>query len=364
MTDETASQRPVVGASAPAGSVPTDHLVPERSAVAIGRVVTVEVVGASATEVEVKLADGRTGVISRSDFGDEPVPSPGSSLQAALLARDDPRQRVVLSRAWALKLARWERVEEALASGEPLTGTVSKAIKGGFIVDLGLRAFLPASMVGESRPDDANSVDPAALVGQEITVLVTEVDRAQDRVVVSRRDFLRRQRRQVQRDVFSSLSVGGRVTGTVVELVDYGVRVDVGGMRALLHRSEMSWGPVGPLRGVVNVGDTIEAVVIELNRSKRRIGLSLRQLQPDPYLSVEVGSITTATITRVVEYGAFAQLDGTQIVGLVHMSELTELPGYRPDEVVTPGENVHVKVLSVDRTKRRVALSVRQAVLG
>jgi ribosomal protein S1 len=126
----------------------------------------------------------------------------------------------------------------------------------------------------------------------------------------------------------------------------------------------MSWGRVSRPGDVLSVGDTVEALVIEVNRSKRRVGLSLRQLAPDPFAEVEVGSVTTAVVTRVVEYGVFARLDDTEVVGLVHMSELTDLPGYRPDELVTPGESIHVKVLSVDRTKRRVALSVRQALLS
>ena len=334
--------------------------VTPRPGVSVGRVVEVEVVGVSPGEIEVKLLDGRAGVISRADLGDEPVPSVGQTVSAALLARDDPRKRVVLSRAWAVKLERWERIEAAHASGEPLVGPVTRTTKGGLIVDLGLRAFLPASMIDEHLPGGEHA-DAASLVGQEVTVVVTEVDRAQDRVVVSRRDHLRRERRQAERDVFATLEVGQRVTGTVVGMVEYGAHVDIGGVRALLHRSEMSWGRINRPADVVAVGDTIEAVVVDVNRSKRRVGLSLRQLEADPYAGVEVGSVMTATITRVVEYGVFARIDDSDIVGLIHMSELTDLPGYRPDEVVIPGESVQVKVLSVDRKKRRVGLSIRQA---
>lgn len=360
--EPTAAPKPVVGASAPAGTAPPPPPVvgASRPAVAVGRIVSVEVVASSPSEIEVKLADGRAGVISRADFGDEPMPSPGSTIEAALLARDDPQKRVVLSRSWAVKLQRWERVEAAKESGQPLTGPVTRSIKGGLIVDLGLRAFLPASMIDEHQPGD-ETTDPASLVGTEVTVVVTEVDRAQDRVVVSRRDHLRRQRRRTERDVFASLTVGKRVTGKVVGLVEYGAHVDLGGVRALLHRSEMSWGRVNRPADVVSVGDTIETVVIEVNKSKRRVGLSLRQLEADPFAGVEAGVVTTAVVTRVVEYGVFARLDDTDVVGLIHMSELTDLPGYRPDELVTPGENIHVKVLSVDPKKRRVSLSVRQA---
>ena len=342
---------PTVGAALPVGSV-----VPPRPATAVGRIVTVVVSSVGKDEFEVRLADGRTGVVGRADFADEPMPTVGSELEVALLAREDPRDRAVLSRSWAAKQRAWERIEAAKESGEPLTGVVAKSTKGGLIVDLGLRAFLPTSMI------DENAVtDPSALVGTEVTVVVTEADRAADRIVVSRRDHLRRQRRAEEKQAFAGLSVGKQVTGTVVQLVEYGAYLDLGGARGLLHRSEMSWDRVNRPGDVVAVGDQIDVVVTEVNRSKRRIGLSLRQLAADPYAAVEIGSVTTAVVTRVVEYGVFARLDDSGIVGLVHMTELTDRPGYRPDELVTPGENIHVKVLSVDTTKRRVGLSVRQA---
>lgn len=337
--------------------------MPAHPTVTVGRIVTVEVTSVTPGEVEVKLADGRAGVIARADLGDGPAPTVGATIEAALLARDDPRHRVTLSRAWALKLSRWAAVEAAHTDGTPMTGTVSRAIKGGLIVDLGLRAFLPASMV-EEHHTGSDPVDLTALVGTEVTVVVTEVDRERDRVVVSRRDHLRRERRRTERDAFAGLAVDQRVTGTVVALVEYGAHVEVNGVRALLHRSEMSWSRVNRPADVVAIGDTIETVVIEVNRSKRRVGLSLRRLAPDPFESVAIGVVTTAVVTRVVEYGVFARLDGTDLVGLVHLSELSDLPGYRPDQLVTPGESVHVKVLSADTAKRRIALSIRQALLG
>lgn len=343
----------------PAGTTTSAH-----PPVSVGRVIDVTVSAVTDTEVEVKLVDGRIGVIARSEFESGPAPSVGSTVEAALLAREDPKERVALSTSWAKKLRLWERVENAKEQGEPLTGRVERTIKGGLLIDLGLRAFLPNSMIGEQGPHDPDAADPESLVGTEVTVFVTEINRDLDRVVVSRRDYLRRKRRQVERDVFGRIAVGDTVTGTVSGLVDYGAYVDIDGVRALLHRSELGWGRVNRVADAVAVGDTIEALVIEVQKSKRRIGLSLRRLQADPYDALEVGAVVPAVITRVVEYGAFAQLDGTDIVGLVHMSELSELPGYRPDELVTPAESVHVKILSVDRDKRRVALSVKAATIA
>lgn len=357
--EQVLPDHPTVGASAPAGSVlPTAHHHHPT-----GRVVSVTVAAVSPNEVEVKLADGRTGVIARSDVAGDVNPTVGATLEAAVLARDDPRGRVVLSHSWATKLAAWDRVEAAMAAGETLTGVVARAIKGGLLVDLGVRAFLPTSMVEEHHAG-GTPPDPATLVGTEVTVLVVEADRDDDRVVVSRRDVLRRDRRRAERDAYAQLRPGAVVRARVTAIVDYGAHVDVGGVRALLHRSEMSWAHGVRPADVVAVGDEIEVEVIEVNKSRRRVGVSLRRCQPDPFDGIEPGTVRTAVITRVVEYGAFAKLDDTDAVGLIHMTELSDLPGYRPDEVVAPGDPVHVKVLSLDPAKRRISLSITQALLS
>lgn len=310
-------------------------------------------------EVCVKLADGRPGVIARGDFADEAVPSVGQQLDAALLARDDPAHRVVLSRSWARRQQQWDLLEAAKASGEPLTGTVLRQVKGGLVLDLGIRAFLPLSMI-----DEHPIADVAALVGSELTVVVWELDRVADRLVVSRRDHLRRERRRRERSALDRLEVGGRATGTVIAVVDYGIHVDLDGIRGLVHRSELSWGRLEAGTAGYEVGQPIEVVVTELSRSKRRVGLSVRHLVADPFESLEVGSVLTAVITKVIEYGAFARLLDSGVEGLIHMNELSDLPGSRPDQLVTPGDEVQVKVTGVDLTKRRVALSVREALLS
>jgi small subunit ribosomal protein S1 len=204
--------------------------------------------------------------------------------------------------------------------------------------------------------------DPAALVGREIEVLVTEADRAKDRLVVSRRDLQRRQRRKEEKERWGALRVGARMRGRVVSVADYGAVVDLGGIRGLVHRSELSWQRFSDPSEVVSVGDRVSVEVLDVNRSKKRVSLSLRRTMPDPYAGVEVGQIVPATITRVVEYGAFARLD-SGAEGLIHMSELSDVPGYRPDQLVVPGEEVTVKVLNVDTAKHRIGLSVRRVLV-
>lgn len=360
---------PVIGQSAPAGvPLPTPGAPaatpasPERRGpgVAVGKVVEVTVTTVGDGEVEVRLADGRPGVVPRGEF--EQPPSVGEVVEAAQLAREDPRQRAVLSVSWARKQRAWERVESALAEGTPLTGPVTKQVKGGAVVDLGLRAFLPTSLVGEAG-DDGSGGDVAALVGTEVEVLVTEVDRAKERVVVSIRDLQRRRRRAAERELLKSLTPGRRVTGRVVSVADYGAVVDLGGARGLIHRSELTWGRLESVESVVAVGDQVEVVVVDVNKSKRRIGLSLRATQPDPYAQVEIGQVSSATVVRVVDYGVFARLDEGGAEGLVHISELTDVPGYRPEQLVSPGEQIMVKVMDLDPKRRRLALSVRRVLV-
>jgi len=310
-------------------------------------------------EVEVRLADGRTGVIAASEFAAEGLPLAEATVQAALLVRDDPRGRVVLSRAWARQQQSWERIEAAHRDREPLTGPVVKVIKGGVVMDVGVRAFLPASMI-----DEQPVADPSTLIGTDVTVLIVEFDRAKDRVVVSRRDHLRRVRRDVEKRAFDTLVVGARITGTVTAVEEYGLHLEVMGVRGLLHRSELSWARPPRTRDVAAVGDELEVTVVEVQRGKRRIGLSLRAAAQDPLRSIEPGQIHQCQITKMLDYGVVVRIAELGIDGLVHVTEMTELRGMRPDEIVTPGELVSAKVLSIDTGRRRVALSTRQAVAG
>lgn len=395
---------PGYGASATGASGTGSASAPRRPRTAPppAHIVDVEVTRVDGAEVEVRLADGRTGVVDRRDF--PAAPSVGESVPAAVLSRDDDRRgRVALSHRWARTELAWQRVERARAEHTPLSGRVVKEVKGGVVVDLGLRAFLPTSLIGdieieapvepepepepepvadaepesapvaepETEPPAADEgtapvtvtvSDPSALVGREVEVLVTEADRAKDRLVVSRRDLQRRRRRQEEKDRLSSVKVGSRVTGRVVSVADYGAVVDLGGLRGLVHRSELAWERFGAPADVVSVGEQVTVEVIDVNRSKKRVSLSLKRTRPDPYGGLEVGQILPATVTRVVDYGAFARLE-SGAEGLIHMSELSDVPGYRPDQLVVPGEELMVKVLNVDTAKHRIGLSVRRVLV-
>jgi ribosomal protein S1 len=317
----------------------------------------VTLVSVGEREVLVRLADGRTGVIDRADFDDADLGSPaeGSDLAAAVLQREYPDGRVPMSAKWAARTLGWARVTSALETGEVLNGTVERSIKGGFVVRVGLPAFMPQSLVGDVEGNASE------LVGTEVEVVVKEVDRFADRVVVSRRDPQRRAYRAAEREQYAALSPGQRHSGEVIEVLDGGAKVRISGLVGLVHRSELSWARVGHPRDVVSVGDAVEVEVLEVVRSKRRIKLSIKRTTPHPFDSVTVGDTYPAVIQRVLEYGAIAEIGDTGAVGLIHRNELSGVPGQRPDQLVVPGEEIQVKVLSVDPEKDRMALSAVQA---
>ncbi len=355
--DEAVEHAPAIGDAGPLHTPPSTAPIPAH----LPKIVFVDVVTANSDEIEVKLADGRSGVIARRDaIVDFPM-SPGASIEAAVLARTDAAGRVMLSQKWAHQQRAWEQIDKARAEGTPMIGVPRREVKGGVVVELaGLRAFMPAS-----HSDRPAGSDLSAMFGQELEVAVLEVNRAADRIVVSRRDLVRRQRRASEKAAFGSLLVGSIVTGKVSNFLEFGVQVNLSdGVRGLVHRSELSWSRVIDMSALVAVGDEVSVKVLEVNRSKRRVGLSMRQTQADPLAGVTVGDIDSAVITSVVEYGAFARMVTSGAEGLIHQSELTEQFGLRPDQVVMTGEEVAVKVLDIDLKKRRLGLSVRQAVLS
>ncbi|HTO01350.1 MAG TPA: S1 RNA-binding domain-containing protein [Microthrixaceae bacterium] len=356
-------EAPKIGQSAPAGSVVTapqqareDPTHAASGGVGVGRIIEVVIASVGTAEVEVRLADGRVGIVDRSEFSG--TVASGETVRAALLAREHPKHKVVLSVAWAAKLDAWERIDAAVANSTPVKGTVTRSVKGGFVVDLGVRGFLPSSLVSAEASTGADK-----LVGTEIEALVTEADRENDRVVLSVRDLERRRRRVKERELLRGLKAGQKVTGTVVNVADYGAVVDLGGVRGLVHRSEITWGRLENVADFVSVGDSVEVLILDLNKSKRKVSLSIRQVEPDPMDAVSVGEVASSTVVRVVEYGAFVRLDDNGVEGLVHISELSDVPVRRPDEFISPGEQLTVKVLKKDMDRRRLALTARRFII-
>lgn len=350
---------PPVVASAPtppprpdAGQTPSDA----------GRVLGGSITAVTSEELELVLDDGRPAVISRRNFDRDAtdpssVYSVGDRAEGAVLTREDPKQRVVLSRTWALKKRAWDHVVAASADNELVSGTVKSVSKRGVVVDAGVRGFVPSTHLELEPPADLS-----AYVGQTFDFRVLEVDPDKERLVLSRRSILLKQQRKEAHEVLSALVPGEARKGTVTSLADYGAFVDLGGVNGLVHLSELSWRRVRHPSDVVSIGDCVEVKVLDVKVKKRRVSLSIRQLTPDPLDNLTVGAIIEGPVCRLVDFGAFVDVGGAE--GLVHLSELAEHRVATPEEVVIAGDTVRAKVLSVDVKRRRIELSIRQAVSG
>lgn len=356
-----AAASPSVGDVGPATGAPVPGGAERPVDPNVGRVVDVEVIAVHDNETIVRLADGREGAIdsrhlhSEVAVTKEPI-TPGRTIKAALLARASSGGRVSMSRTWALQIEGFERAREAMESKQYLKAVATKTVKGGVVFDVGVRAFLPTSQA-ELEPGESLGT----LVGQELDVSVVSVDESRRTVVVSRRGPVRAERRKRTGDVIRSLEVGERRKGVVKRVEDYGAFVDIGGIDGLVHRSELTWGRVRSAKGQIKVGDEVEVVVLDVKVGKRRVGLSVRQASEDPFSGLEPGARLEGEVISLVEYGAFIRISDT-VEGLCHLSELAEYPVRHPEEVVIPGDQVMVEVVSIDAERRRVSLSIARAV--
>lgn len=291
----------------------------------------------------------------------------GDEVPVYVVRPDTPDGDVIVSLSMARSVKDWQKAQEMLESGETFETEVTGHNKGGLIVPFGLiRGFLPASHVvnlaartgGESRVEQL-----AQMVGESLTLKVIEVDRRRQRLILSERLAVKEERDKKKIELLDQLEEGEVRTGTVSNLCDFGAFVDLGGADGLIHISELSWQRVKHPREVLNPGEEVEVFVLKVDGEKKRIGLSLKRLQPDPWTTVsekyEVGQVLTGVITSVVKFGAFARIeDGLE--GLIHVSEVAEGDFLHPRNVVQEGDEVEVKIISIDPRRRRMGLSLKQ----
>ena len=267
----------------------------------------------------------------------------------------DGRPRVSLGRLE--RESAWTRLEQQLEQSDVLTGRVTAAVKGGLNLDLGVDAFLPASLVDLHPVSDLQS-----LVGTDMTVKVIESDKRRFRIVVSRRAILEEERGAKRDEVFATLNEGDVISGTVSGVTDIGAFVDVGGADGLVHVTELSWSRVGNPKDVVKVGDEVQVKVLKLDRERDRISLSLKQAAPNPWQEFvreqRVGAVVGAKVQKLVEFGAFVEV-APGVEGLVHISELAPHRIEKPSDVVSVGDEVQVRILDIDVARERLSLSVR-----
>jgi len=262
-----------------------------------------------------------------------------------------------LSKRRADEAAAWEQVTKWFENDEVIEAQVSEAVKGGLVVDLGLRAFLPASLVERGYVNDLSKY-----VGQKIRVKIIELDRHKNKVILSRRKVLEEEREQAKKAFWESVEVGQVREGTVKSLTDFGAFIDLGGVDGLLHISEMSYGRIKHPSEVLTVGEKIKVKVLRLDREKEKVSLGLKQVLPDPWETVAErypeDSIVKGTVARLATFGAFVELE-PGVDGLVHISQMADYRVNTPGDVVQPGQQVLVRVVAVDPERRRISLSLR-----
>ena len=295
----------------------------------------------------------------RKDANPADIVALGDPIEALVLQKEDKDGRLVLSKKRAEYERAWNRIEEKFNSGENVEGEVIEVVKGGLILDIGLRGFLPASLVDLRRVKDLDMY-----LGTEIEARVIEMDRNRNNVVLSRRVVLEESRKAERSEILSKLKSGMRLQGTVSSIVDFGAFVDLGGIDGLVHISELSWNHVNHPSEVVKVGDEVEVEVLDVDLQRERISLGLKQTTEDPWLklieSYPVGTIVDGKVTKVVPFGAFVEL-GNNVEGLVHISEMAAKHIDTPAQVVKVGQDVKVKVMDINPDRRRISLSMKAA---
>jgi small subunit ribosomal protein S1 len=318
------------------------------------------VVSVSADAVYLDIGYKTEGVLARAAFRDnaESVKA-GDRFRVSVKGRNAERY-YELSLARVSQPTDWESLETAFAEKLAIVGTVTAVVKGGVSVDVGVRAFMPASRSGTR---DARELEK--LVGQEITCRIFELDVADENVIVDRRAVLEEQALAEGLNQFAALKEGEVVRGKVSRLASFGAFVDLGGIDGLLHVSDISWSRVGAPEDVLTVGQEIEAKVLKIDRESRRISLGLKQLQPEPWETAteryKAGDRITGTVTRLMDFGAFVEME-PGIEGLIHVSEMSWAKKVkRPSDVLKSGDTVEAVILSVQPAERRMALGLKQA---
>ena len=330
-----------------------------------GDIVEGEVVKVDRDEVLVDIGYKTEGVILarelsiKHDVDPGEVVEVGDEIEALVLQKEDKEGRLMLSKKRAQYERAWGDIEKIKEDDGVVTGTVIEVVKGGLIVDIGLRGFLPASLVEMRRVRDL-----APYIGQQVEAKIIELDKNRNNVVLSRRAWLEQTQSAVRHDFLQTLQKGQVRPGVVSSIVNFGAFVDLGGVDGLVHVSELSWKHIEHPSEVVTVGDEVTVEVLDVDMDRERVSLSLKATQEDPWQHFArthvIGQIVPGKVTKLVPFGAFVRVEDG-IEGLVHISELAVRHVDLPEQVVSVDETIYVKVIDIDLERRRISLSLKQA---
>ena len=318
------------------------------------------VIAVSADSVYLDIGFKTEGILPLTAFqNDRQPPKAGDKFPVSIKGRNEEGY-YELTRGKVGRATSWEELEKAFAGKTAIVGTVTGAVKGGLTVDVGVRAFLPASRSGVR-----DSADLEKLVGQEIRCRITKLDAADEDVVVDRRIIAEEEAGAARERRYGEIREGEQVRGVVRSLTDYGAFVDIGGVDGLLHVGDISWQRLSKPADVLSVNDEIEAVVLKVDPEKQRISLGMKQLQPNPWDTAaqkyRLGERARGTVTRLMDFGAFVELE-PGVEGLIHVSEMSWVKKVKkPSDVLKPGETVETVILGVNAAERRISLGLKQA---
>jgi small subunit ribosomal protein S1 len=288
----------------------------------------------------------------------EDVLSLEEEIEIMVLQKEDQDGRLILSRKRAEIEKSFDRIESIYQNDEVVEGQVIEYVKGGLILDIGLRGFLPASLIDIKKTRELSSY-----IGERYACKIIEVDRNRNNVVLSRKAIIEDERKEQRKEVLDSIEIGQIRKGSITSIADFGAFVDVDGIDGLIHISELSWNHVKHPSEVVKVGQEVNVEILDIDYEKQRLSLGLKQTQKDPWVekikNYKVGDIVPGKVTRIVKFGLFVQIQ-EDMEGLVHISELSVEPVKKPSDVAKIGDEVIVKIIDIDFDKRRMAFSIKQ----
>src|SRR2546423_967705 len=324
-----------------------------------GSIIKGKVSGMAGDDFIIELGLKSEGILERSEFDDADTVKSGDEVRVLLEDMEGDTGLVKISKRKADRIINWEAIVKSKREGDPVSGKVTKKIKGGLLVDIGVRVFLPASQVDIRRPGEISD-----WIGRHIDALILKIDEERRNIVISRRKMIEQQREEMKRRTLEGLTIGELRKGSVKNIADFGAFIDLGGIDGLLHITDMSWGRINHPSEILKIDQEIEVKVLSIDKDKEKIALGLKQKEASPWENIEtkypVGSVHEAEVVNIMSYGAFCKLE-EGVEGLVHISEMSWTKRINhPSEVVTQGQKVRVKVLDINKDKQEISLGMKQ----
>ncbi len=324
-----------------------------------GSIIKGKISGMAGDDFIVELGLKSEGILERGEFDDGDAVNIGDEVKVLLEEVEGDTGLVKISKRKADRIINWEAIMKLKKEGDPVSGKVTKKIKGGLLVDIGVPVFLPASQVDIRRPGEISD-----WIGRHIDAMILKIDEERRNIVISRRKMIEVQREELKRKTMDGIEVGQVIKGSVKNIADFGAFIDLGGIDGLLHITDMSWGRINHPSEMLKIDQEIEVKVLQIDKDKEKIALGLKQKDASPWENIEskypVGSVHDAEVVNIMSYGAFCKLE-EGVEGLVHISEMSWTKRINhPSEVVTQNQAVKVKVLEIDKDKQEISLGMKQ----